>query len=390
MENIIEVKGLTKIFGYNPSGAVKMLKGGMGKNEIFEKTGMAVGASDVSFEVQKGQIFVLIGLSGSGKSTVIRCLNMLYRPTAGQILYNGKDVCKFDKKALRDYRRHNISMVFQHFGLITNRDVIGNVMYGLEVRGVPIEEREAKAKEMISLVGLEGWENSSTETLSGGMRQRVGIARALANDPDILLMDEPFSALDPIVRRDMQFELLNIHKMVQKTIVFITHDINEAFKLGDMVGIMKDGNIVQIGTPEEILSNPKDSYVEEFVKDIDRKRVLLVKNIMVTPTSFIRSGDGANAALKEMKVNGVSSAFVVGKDMEVIGLLTLEDALKARSGEVSLHDAIIRDIPVTTADTLLSDLLPIAAEAKYPVAVVNGNKQLKGIVTKAAVLSSLI
>lgn len=389
MENILEVKSVTKVFGFNAGSAIKMLKAGSNKNEIFKKLGITVGADNVSFDVKKGEIFVLIGLSGSGKSTLIRCLNMLYRPTSGQILFNGKNVCKFDKKELREFRRNNISMVFQHFGLITNRNVMGNVTFGLEVRGVDKQERELKAKEMISLVGLDGWEDYTISSLSGGMRQRVGLARALANNPDILLMDEPFSALDPIVRRDMQFELLKIQKMVQKTIIFITHDINEAFKLGDRVAIIKDGRIIQVGTPEDILENPVDSYVEEFVKDIDKTRILCVKHVMVVPSAFVKPGDGPHVALKEMKSNGVSSVYVVGENMRLIGILTLEGAMLARNGEISMSEVIIKEIPITDVDVTLQDLMPIAAEAKYPIAVTNTHGQLIGIVTKASVLSSL-
>lgn len=389
MENILEVKNVTKIFGSGIGNALKLLKAGSNKKDIFKRFGTTVGTDNVSFDVKKGEIFVIIGLSGSGKSTIIRCLNMLHHPTSGEILFNGKDICKFNKNELREYRRNHISMVFQHFGLISNRTVLGNVTYGLEVKGIPKAEREAKAKEMLSLVGLEGWANHNISSLSGGMRQRVGIARALTNDPDILLMDEPFSALDPIVRRDMQFELLKIHKMVQKTIIFITHDINEAFKIGDRVAIMKDGKIVQIGTPEEILEQPVNEYVEEFVKDIDKTKILCVKHVMTVPSAFVKQSDGPNVAMKEMKSNGVSSVYVVGDNMRLVGLLTLDGALKARNGEVPLKDVIIKDIPVTNSEVNLQDLLPIAAEAKYPIAVTNQKNQLIGIVTKASVLSSL-
>lgn len=389
MDNIIEVKNVTKIFGSGIGNALKLLKTGSNKKDIFKRFGTTVGSDNVSFDVKKGEIFVLIGLSGSGKSTIIRCLNMLHQPTSGEILFNGKDICKFNKNELREYRRNHISMVFQHFGLISNRTVLGNVTYGLEVKGIPKAEREAKAKETLSMVGLEGWANHNISSLSGGMRQRVGIARALTNDPDILLMDEPFSALDPIVRRDMQFELLKIHKMVQKTIIFITHDINEAFKIGDRVAIMKDGRIVQIGTPEEILEQPVNEYVEEFVKDIDKTKILCAKHVMTVPSAFVKQNDGPNVAMKEMKSNGVSSVYVVGDNMRLVGLITLEGAIKARNREVPLNDVIIKDIPVTNTEVALQDLMPIAAEAKYPIAVTNPKNQLIGIVTKASVLSSL-
>ncbi|MDP4153028.1 MAG: glycine betaine/L-proline ABC transporter ATP-binding protein [Bacillota bacterium] len=388
-DTIIEIENLSKLFGFNTGGALKLIKDGLDKTEILKKTGITVGASDVSFKVKKGETFVLIGLSGSGKSTVVRCLNLLYKPTTGKILFNSENILEYNKKQLRDYRRNKVAMVFQHFGLISNRNVLGNVAFGLEVKGTSRDIRDKRAKEMIDMVGLSGWENHPVTDLSGGMRQRVGIARALANDPEVLLMDEPYSALDPIVRRDMQFELLNIQKKVKKTIIFITHDINEAFKLGDTVAIMKDGKIVQIGTPNDILANPASRYVEEFVRDIDKTKVLSVKNVMTTPTAFIRASEGPNAALKEMKATGVSSVFVVGQSMELLGILTIDGALSVKNGTATLEEAMLKNILTTQEDVSLSQLLPDAAVTKFPIAVTNGNNILKGIVTKAGVISSL-
>ena len=238
---ILSVRNLYKIYGSEKNKTIKLKQMGMDKNTIYKKTGSTIALWDISLDIQKGEIFVIIGLSGSGKSTLVRCFNMLNKPTKGQIFFEGNDISKFSKKELIDYRRNKISMVFQSFGLMSHRNVIGNVEYGLEIKGISKEERQEKAKEMISLVGLDGYENEPISSLSGGMKQRVGIARALANDPEILLMDEPFSALDPLVRRDMQFELLSIQRKLDKTIVFITHDINDAFKIGDKVVIMKDG-----------------------------------------------------------------------------------------------------------------------------------------------------
>src|SRR5699024_513864 len=229
---------------------------------------------DATFDVKEGEIFVVIGLSGSGKSTLVRCFNRLNKPTRGQVLFQGKDIGKYDKKELNDYRRNKISMVFQQFGLMSHRDVIGNVEYGLEVKGISKEERHKIAKEMIDMVGLEGQDEEPISNLSGGMKQRVGLARALANDPEILLMDEPFSALDPLVRKDMHFELLTIQEKLNKTIVFITHDINEAFKLGDRVAIMRDGEVIQIATPEEMSENPADDYVKQFIDSADVTQVV--------------------------------------------------------------------------------------------------------------------
>jgi glycine betaine/proline transport system ATP-binding protein len=387
---ILRVEHLTKMFGAKKNAAREMLKKGCSKEEILRETGVTVAVNDVSFEVERGKIFALIGLSGSGKSTVVRCLNMLQPPTSGKIYFEGRDIGTFTKQELQDYRRNRISMVFQSFGLMSHRDVLGNVAFGLEIRGVKKAQREEKAMEMIHMVGLSGWERKSISSLSGGMRQRVGIARALTNDPDILLMDEPFSALDPLVRRDMQFELLSIQEKLNKTVVFITHDINEAFKLGNTVAIMRDGRIIQIDTPEGMSANPADDYVKDFINSADKTLVYSVKNIMQTPSCLIRTRDGANNALKQMRENGVSSAYVVDEKMELAGILTLEQALKVRAGELPFQEALIRELPTTTADTQVADLIPVAAETAYPIAVVDEKNRLLGIVTKAAVLASLI
>ncbi len=386
---ILRVEHLTKMFGSKKSAARELLKKGYGLDEIRKRTDVTIAADDVSFEVERGTIFALIGLSGSGKSTVVRCLNMLQPPTSGKIYYEGEDIEQYTKEQLRDFRRKKISMVFQSFGLMSHRDVLGNVAYGLEIRGVKKSDREEKAMEMISMVGLSGWEHKSISNLSGGMRQRVGIARALANDPDILLMDEPFSALDPLVRKEMQFELLSIQEKLNTTVIFITHDIDEAFKLGNTVAIMRNGRIIQTATPEEMSSNPADDYVKDFIDSADKSQIYCVKNIMQTPACLMRSRDGVNRALKQMRDNGISSAFVVGDKLQLDGLITLEQALRVKAGELTIQDAILTDLPTTTEDTSISDLIPIAAEAKYPIAVVDANNRLRGIVTKAKVLASL-
>lgn len=386
---IISTRGLTKIFGYSQQSAMKLMREGMDKDAVFKKLGSTVGVYDVSLDIQRGRTFVIIGLSGSGKSTLVRLMNLLLRPTAGSLLYEGEDISDLKGRNLIEYRRNKVSMVFQSFGLMGHKDVLGNVCYGLEVKGVRKDLRVDRAMEMIGMVGLSGWEHQPISSLSGGMKQRVGLARALANDPEVLLMDEPFSALDPIVRRDMQFELLGIQKKVKKTIVFITHDINEAFKLGDQVAIMKDGKVVRTGTPEEILSNPGDEYIEQFVKDIDRSKVLLAKNVMITPASLVKLSDGPNVALKEMKSNSISSVFVVGDNMDLAGIVTLDSAMNARSNNLSIDDVLEKDIIITDPNTPIADLIPIAARARFPIAVVGPVGNLLGIVTKAAVLSSL-
>ncbi|MDR7871072.1 MAG: glycine betaine/L-proline ABC transporter ATP-binding protein [Tissierellaceae bacterium] len=388
--NILSVKNLSKLYGTDKNKAIKLKESGMDKNKIYEKTGVTLALWDVNLEIKKGEIFVIIGLSGSGKSTLVRCFNRLNNPTSGEVYYNGKDIGKFNKEEINDYRRNNISMVFQQFGLMSHRDVIGNVEYGLEIKGVPKEERRAKAKEMINMVGLEGHDNELITNLSGGMKQRVGIARALANDPEILLMDEPFSALDPLVKRDMQFELLTIQRKLNKTIVFITHDINEAFKLGDRVAIMKDGEVIQIDTPEGMSANPANDYVREFITSADKTQVISVKNMMITPNSIVRMKDTLSYAINMMRSNGVSSAYVVSGKMKLEGILTIDDAIKANKENRTIEDVVIKDILTTTPDALLNDVLPMAAEARFPIAVIDDEGAIKGIITKAQVLSSII
>lgn len=387
---IIETKNVSKLYGLRREEALSLLSKGAGKDEVLRKTGVTTALYDINLRIPRGEIFVIIGLSGSGKSTMVRCFNRLNRPTTGSILFDGVDLTKMSKQALREFRRYKVSMVFQSFGLMSHRTVLGNVAYGLEVCGVPREERERRAAEAISLVGLEGWEKSMIESLSGGMRQRVGLARALATNPEVLLMDEPFSALDPLVRKDMQFELLSIQRKLGKTVIFITHDIDEAFKLGDTVAIMRDGRLIQVDTPEQMSANPADDYVRRFIDSADKSKVLSVRNIMITPSSLVKLSDGLDHALRVMRRSELSSVYVVDGKMKLCGILTLSDAVRAKKESLTLSDVLIRDITTTTTDVLVEDIMPLAAEAVYPLAVVDNDQRLLGIVTKASVLSSLI
>ncbi|HZX21590.1 MAG TPA: glycine betaine/L-proline ABC transporter ATP-binding protein [Clostridia bacterium] len=387
--NMLSVRNLYKLYGMEKGAATKLRRAGADKDEIFKKTGVTIAVWDVSMDITKGEVFVIIGLSGSGKSTLVRCFNMLNKPTSGQILFEGKDISKFNKKELADYRKNKVSMVFQNFGLMSHRDVMGNVEYGLEIKGMPKSRRRIKAKEMISMVGLEGLEHEPITSLSGGMKQRVGLARALANDPEILLMDEPFSALDPLVRKDMQFELLSIQRKLEKTVIFITHDINEAFKLGDKVAIMKDGELIQTTTPEEMSEHPANDYVKQFIDGADKTQVISVKNVMITPNSIVRMKDNLNYAINMMRSNSVSSAYVVAEKMKLQGVITIDDAIRANKDKLTIPDILIRDIATTSPDTLLSDIISMAAETKYPIAVITEDRNLKGIVSKAQVLSSM-
>ena len=274
MNDKIVCKDIWKVFGPNEKNVLANLDKNLSRSEVQEKTGHVVAVKDVTFSVQKGETFVVMGLSGSGKSTLVRCLSRLIEPTHGQVSIDGHDITKMSNKDLTELRRNRMSMVFQHFGLFPHRRVIENIGYGLEIRGVKKKDRIEKSMETLSLVGLDGWDQHYPRELSGGMQQRVGLARALAVDPEILIFDEPFSALDPLIRREMQDELLSIQKMVQKTMVFITHDFSEAIKMGDHIAIMKDGEISQVGTPEEIVANPIDQYVKDFTEDVPKYKVL--------------------------------------------------------------------------------------------------------------------
>jgi len=386
----IKVEKLTKIFGKRPKEILKRLAKNQTKNNIFKKTGHTVGVSSAYFNVKEGEIFVIMGLSGSGKSTLIRCLNMLNKPTAGEIYVDGENIVKYNRQQLREFRQKKATMVFQGFGLFNHRTVIGNVEYGLEVRGMDKKERHNIAKETIDSVGLSGWEDKYITELSGGMQQRVGLARALANNPDILLMDEPFSALDPLIRRDMQLELLDIQDRLKKTIVFITHDVNEAFKLGDRVGVMKDAEIVQIGTPEDILNNPSNAYIEDFVRDIDRSKVLQAKHIMFKPGALATKKHGLKVAIKEMETNGISSVFVVDEKRRLQGIITIDDAFEGIKNNKSMLDILKHDYYTTDEETYVQELIPKAIETKYPIAVVNEDNKLVGIIVRVSVLSGLV
>lgn len=387
--NKIHVKNLTKVFGSNPKEGVKRLQQGRSKEQILKETGMTVGVNNASFEVKPGEFFVLMGLSGSGKSTLIRLINRLIEPTDGEVLIDGQDITKMNKNDLMQTRRKKLSMVFQKFALFPHRNVLDNVAYGLEVQGVEKSVREEKARKSIMDVGLEGYENSFPDQLSGGMQQRVGLARALANDSDILLMDEAFSALDPIIRKEMQDELLQLQSKLGKTILFITHDLDEALKLGDRIAIMKNGEIVQIGTAEEILENPANEYVYNFVEDVDRSKVLMASNIMKKPDVITTWKDGPRVAMKKMEDAGLSSIFVVDKDKNLKGILTIDAAIKAYKENKWVEDVLESDFHTTDPSTPLSELIGIAAESRYPIAVVEENK-LVGIIVRVSILSGLV
>lgn len=384
----IEVRNVTKIFGKNPQLGLRLLNEGKSKTEILEKTGMTVGVNKASFEVRAGEIFVIMGLSGSGKSTLVRMLNRLIDPNDGQVLIDGQDIVKMKAPQLREIRRKKMTMVFQGFALFPHRTVLSNTEYGLEIQGEDKEKRREKALEALKLVGLEGYETSFPSELSGGMQQRVGLARALANDPDVLLMDEAFSALDPLIRKDMQNELIEIQEKMKTTIVFITHDLDEALRLGDRIALMKDGTIVQIGTPEEIMINPVDQYVERFVEDVDLSKVLTAAHVMKRPERIVVDR-GPRVALKIMKNAGISSVYIVDNKQTLLGAVTAEAASDAVKNGKRLEDVMVRELQTVTPDTLITDMIEMVAQASLPVAVVDENNRLEGIIIRGAVLAGL-
>lgn len=387
---ILRMEHVTKLYGPNQKEATKLMLEGADKADVYQKCGCTVALWDVNLQIPRGKVFVIIGLSGSGKSTAVRCFNQLTAPTLGKVFFEDQNVGEMSHKELREYRRCKISMVFQSFGLMNHRDVLGNVSYGLEIRGVPQEEREKRAQEIISMVGLDGWEHQSCQQLSGGMRQRVGIARALANDPEVLLMDEPFSALDPLVRQDMQFELLQIQRRLKKTIVFITHDIDEAFKMGDEVCIMKGGKVVQTGTPEELSIHPANDYVRNFIGFADKTKVVSVRSIMITPASIVRLHESVDQAIREMRRNNLSSVMVIDDGLRLAGILSIKEALAAWKNGVPIAQVLQTNIPTVSPDALISEVVPLASEAAYPIAVTDKDNVLLGIVTKAGILASFV
>lgn len=389
--SIIRVENLYKVFGKEPKQAMKMVNEGYTKEEIMEKTGNTIGVNNVSFEVKQGESFVVMGLSGSGKSTLIRCLNRLIEPTSGSIYINDKDITKMDKQALTDLRKYSVNMVFQNFAIFPHKTVLENASYGLKVRGMAKEEREQKGREALENVGLKGWEDSYPSNLSGGMQQRVGLARALATDPEILLMDEAFSALDPLIRKDMQTELIELQDRLQKTIIFITHDLDEALRVGDRIALMKDGEVVQIGTPEEIMMSPATAYVEKFVEDVDRSRVITAEMLMKKTAAVVHyPKDGPRVALHRMNESDISSIFVLDKQNRLIGIVMAEDALKAvENRETSLDSVIQKDIPIALPDTPVKEMFPLLTGKNLPLAVVDENEKFRGIIVRGAVMAKL-
>jgi glycine betaine/proline transport system ATP-binding protein len=393
MEKIV-VENLYKVFGNQPGKAMEMLKKGGGKESILEETGMTVGVDNASFSIESGEIFVIMGLSGSGKSTIVRMLNRLIEPTAGKVLVDGKNVVEMDEKELVKFRLHNMSMVFQSFALMPHLSVIDNAAFGLELAGIEKEKRYARAKDALDQVGLSGWEESYPSQLSGGMQQRVGLARGLAVDPDILLMDEAFSALDPLIRTEMQDELLKLQEEQKRTIVFISHDLDEALRIGDRIAIMEGGRVIQVGAPEEILQNPADDYVRAFFRGVDPTNVISSGDILrdTHPTIIVTKTGSLRTAHELLSGSDRDHGYVLDPRRRFLGIVsseTLQECMENGAPDSPLDQAFIKNGKAVNINDSMQDILPLVASNSWPVPVVDDDNIYKGAVSKNRFLKTL-
>lgn len=388
----IRVENLYKIFGPKPERAKELLGKGLSKEEILDKTGMTVGVHDASFTVNEGEIFVVMGLSGSGKSTLVRMLNRLIEPTHGHVYLDGEDVASMSKEQLLQVRRKDFSMVFQSFALMPHMTVVENTAFGLELSGVGAAERDERARQALEQVGLDAWADSMPDELSGGMKQRVGLARALAVNPTVMLMDEAFSALDPLIRSEMQDELIKLQSKSKRTVIFISHDLDEAMRIGDRIAIMEGGRVVQVGTPEEILQNPADDYVQAFFRGVDPTNILSAGDIArKTQVTIIRHpGDGPRTSLQRLTAQDRDFGYVVDKNNKYIGVVSVEGLQElVDASEKSFDDAFLKDAkPVNSGDSL-QDILPIVAANPWPVPVLNDDGEYIGVISKNTFLKTL-
>ena len=392
MSEKIVVKNLFKIFGHNPRRAYNLLEEGYAKDEIFEKTGLTVAVQNATFSVNAGEIFVVMGLSGSGKSTLIRMLNRLIEPTSGEVLVDGENVARMSKKQLINLRRHNMSMVFQSFALMPHLSVLQNAAYGLAVAKVNDHERDSRAMEALEQVGLAPYANSYPLELSGGMQQRVGLARALAQDPSIMLMDEAFSALDPLIRSEMQDELLKLQDQKERTVIFISHDLHEAMRIGDRIAVMEGGRIVQTGSPDEILKNPSDEYVRSFFRGVDPTTVFCASDIARKNqlTLFRHKGEGLRVSLEQLQGQGRDFSYILDKQERYQGVISIESLIESiDKGESRLETAFLKDVRPVRADTPLKEVLPIITRYYCPVPVVDKDDIYQGVISKNAFLKTL-
>ncbi len=392
IEPLIKIENLWKIYGKDPKKVFQKKLENETKETIQKKTNCIIGMRNINLEIKKGEFYILMGLSGSGKSTLIRALISLISSTSGSITIKGEEITKMNNEQMLKFRRVTFGMVFQNYGLLPHQTVLDNASYGLKVKGVPKGERYAIAMRTLETVGLKGWEDYYPESLSGGMQQRVGLARALANDPDILLMDEPFSGLDPLIRRQMQDELVELQENMQKTIVFVTHDLHEALKLGDRIAILRNGEVVQVGTPEEIVTNPADAYVEEFVQDASPAKVITAGSIMDAPSTLIYAWEGPKTALTLMRSNKRKASFVVDKRHKFLGVIKEKELIRLVDSEdrpKTIPMESIKPITSVTEDTILEDLFSIVSENPYPIPVVDENGRFKGKVTTDNIFESI-
>jgi glycine betaine/proline transport system ATP-binding protein len=368
-----------------------MIRDGVQKDEIQERLGAVVGVREASFEVKRGEFFVIMGLSGSGKSTLIRTLIRLIEPSDGEIIIDGEDITKLSESGMRNVRRNKIAMVFQHYGLLPHKTVLENAEYGLKTRGIGQKERREKAQNAIDRVGLSGWENYRPSSLSGGMQQRVGLARALSHDPIILLMDEPFSGLDPLIRRQMQHEFARLQNEEDLTTILVTHDLDEALMLGDRIAIMRDGEIIQIATPDELVTNPADDYVASFVEGASPARFLVARSVMSEEPLTFQEGDSAESALNLMRERKIWSTFIVDDSGRVKGVMSWDAVTRAsQTGAGTLALGRNARGPVTCdPDMAISDLFPLVLNTRHPVAVVDARGALQGMITKNMLLEAL-
>ncbi|EKO3437663.1 glycine betaine/L-proline ABC transporter ATP-binding protein ProV [Vibrio fluvialis] len=392
MSTMLEVKNLFKVFGETPEDAFTLIEQGLNKDQIFEKTGLTVGVKDVSLSINEGEIFVIMGLSGSGKSTLVRLLNRLIEPTRGSVLLKGSDIAHISDHELREVRRQNISMVFQNFALMPHMTVIENTAFGLELAGVPEAQRHQAAKAALERVGLDAYCESYPDELSGGMKQRVGLARALTNDPDILLMDEAFSALDPLIRTEMQDELIRLQNDDKRTIVFISHDLDEAMRIGDRIAIMQDGVVVQVGTPDEILHQPANDYVSSFFRGVNVASVFCAKDIArKNPAAVFKKhdNDGPAAAMQMLLDNDREFGIVVDRANKYTGIVSLDSLKEAKREQRSLSSALLADTVTISPDVSVGDLIGQVAQVPYSVPVVDDDGRYYGVITKTRLLQTL-
>ncbi len=396
-ETKIVVRNLHKVFGNKPDIALEMLKQGMHKDEIFKQTGQVIGVQDASFEIMKGEIFVLMGLSGSGKSTLIRLLNRLIEPTSGNVILDGEDVAAMSCNRLLELRRKDMSMVFQSFALLPHLTVLENASFGLEIAKVPKEEREARAMVVLEQVGLAAFAKSTPDKLSGGMQQRVGLARALAVNPSLLLMDEAFSALDPLRRTEMQDVLMKLQQQEQRTIIFVSHDLEEALRIGDRICIMEGGRVVQVGTSDEILQNPADDYVRRFFTGIDVNKFLTAKDVaQKQQVTIFECGEdtkgGFKAALERLRMSDRVFGFVLDNDQHVLGVVSVQSLIDCvDKPDATMRDALLPGLKTVTirGDTPISNLMQTVAETPFPLAVIDEAGAYLGAVTKTVLLRRL-